>query len=155
MYAKTLKGRSKKGFTILEVILYISIYTILLSFVVINIEGNKKITNDIKTKEFSTSILNLINSSRNFCKGNNMGGYIYFNIEDRNINFYMTSEKVYGIRVPKGFNIMETNSSKLNSIYIDNNGMIADACTIKFKDKMNKIHKITICVGSSYVQIKE
>lgn len=155
MHAKALKGRTKKGFTILEVILYISIYSILLSFIVINMDGNKKITNDIQTKEFSTSILNLINDSRNFCKRNNMGGYINFNIKDRSINFYMTSEKVYGIHAPKGFNIMETNSSKINSIYIDNNGMIADACTIKFKDKMNKIHKITICVGSSYVQIKE
>lgn len=144
------KIKSKnKGFTLIELILVLGIVSVLLSFSLINIGGYRKLNNKIDTDFFSNSLLNYINNSKGYCRDNNIGGYIYFDIERNLITLVCGIREINNLPLPDGFNLQE--SGRENKIIITNIGTTGSSCTIKFKDRQGETHNITMCVGTAYV----
>lgn len=141
-----------KGFTLIELVLVLGIISIFLSFSLINIGAYRKLTNKVDEEIFSNSLLNFINNSKEYCRDNGTGGYIYFNSDNNVITFNCGLKQIYRISLPEGFIMNKVRTD--NRIQIDNRGITADACTINFKDREETMHSMSMCVGTAYLEIK-
>ncbi len=143
----------KKGFTLLEVIITISILLIIASISLINISNLEKQKNDTDVELCKSMILGIINDAKQYCRENNKSGYILFNSAESKIGFYSSSKKIESFVLPEDVNIysINTNESKID---IDKFGFTSDAGTIKLRDKRGSLYTITINVGAGYVEIK-
>lgn len=141
-----------KGFTLLELVLVIGIISIFLSFSLINIGAYRKLTNKVDSEIFSNSLLNFVNNSKEYCRDNGVGGYIYFNSDNSVITFNCGLKQIYRIALPEGFIMNKVRAD--NRIKIDNRGITADACTVNFKDREGTMHSMSMCVGTAYLEIK-
>jgi prepilin-type N-terminal cleavage/methylation domain-containing protein len=141
-----------KGFTLIEIIMVVGIMSVLLSYSLIKFNGYSKLENRMDIDMFANSLINFINNSKEYCRDNNIYGYIYFSTEENNISFNCGAEQIYYLSLPKKFTINIVRPG--NSIKIDNRGMTGSACTIAYKDREEEIHNITISVGTAYVDIK-
>ncbi|WP_333860394.1 type II secretion system protein [Clostridium sp.] len=142
-----------KGFTLMELILTIALFSMLLSFSLINMGGFSSIKNRIDVDLTGNRIINFINNSKIYCRDKSKkSGYIYFNVKDGIITFNSGMEEILKMELPEGFILNQVSND--NKIKIDNRGITADACSIKFKDRKGEIHCLTMCVGTSYVEFK-
>lgn len=142
----------KKGFTIIELLCALSILSILFSFSMMNFSGFNKLQNKIDVDVFNNSLINFINYSKEYCREENVSGYIYFDIEKGFIYLVCGIQKINQLQLPQNFTLNIVRPG--NKIKIDNRGMTEDACTIQFKDREGKIHYSTMCVGTAFVEIK-
>ncbi|MCY6370333.1 prepilin-type N-terminal cleavage/methylation domain-containing protein [Clostridium ganghwense] len=143
----------KKGTTLIEVVIVLSIISILSGISITNCYGIYNSTlNSFNVDICNNSILHIINDSKQYCKGKNKTGYLVF--DSRSITFHC-GLTVKSYEMPKEFKLESINtSSGKQLIYIDNLGNTSDACTITYKDRKGKNHFITLRVGTNYVQIK-
>lgn len=118
-----------------------------------SIKGYTQISNDIDVNYCDNKIVNFINISRQYCNIHDTSGQIYFISSLNLILFVSNSEHSERFYLPEGFKL---NPISLSSGYItiDQRGFTSNACTIKFADRKDKMHSITICVGSADVEIK-
>ncbi|WP_055667673.1 prepilin-type N-terminal cleavage/methylation domain-containing protein [Desnuesiella massiliensis] len=143
--------KNKKGFSLIEVLICLSLISVISAIFYIPIKTFIKLKNNCSIEVNNLSIHNFINNSRLYCVTNENIGYIAFNFSENYMYFVAnnkTQEKLY-----------LTNGNKLdyvnkNFIYFDKKGFTNDACTIQYKDLEGKLHKITIAVGSANVEIK-
>lgn len=145
-------GRKNKGFTLLELILVLSIISIFFSISLINIRGYRKLNNKIDVELFSNTLLNYINNSKEYCRDNGVGGYIYFDIERNMITLNCGIRQINNLSLPDDFSLKQVGLD--NKIKITNIGTTGSSCTIQFIDREGETHDITMCVGTEYVQIK-
>ncbi|WP_406542253.1 type II secretion system protein [Clostridium ljungdahlii] len=69
----------KKGFTVIELLLVLSIFSILLSFSLVNLGTFGNLKNKIDVDLTNNNILDFINKSKTYCRDKEEeGGYIYF-----------------------------------------------------------------------------
>lgn len=148
-----LKSKCKtKGFTLIELVLVLGMISIFLSFSLINIGGYRSLINKIDVELFSNSLLNYINNSKEYCRDNGIGGYIYFDIETDMITLNCGIRQISKLPLPDDFRLKEVGVD--NKIKITNIGTTGSSCTIRFIDREGELHDITMCVGTEYVQIK-
>lgn len=145
----------KKGTTLIEIILVLSILAVLSSMTIRNYYCIYNTTlNNFSVDICSNSILHIVNDSKLYCKSKNKSGYLVFDCV-KNIKFYCGGNMVRSYTVPKGFKLKPLNSKNGKQIIdIDNLGNTGDACTICYSDRKGDNHFITLRVGTNYVQIK-
>lgn len=142
-----------KGFTLVELMLVVGLFSLLLSFSLVNMRAFGSLKNKIDVDVTSNTIINFINNSKLYCRDKSkQGGYIYFNVKDGNMAFYTGLQQIYKMQLPEGFVLNGVNGD--NKIKIDSRGITSDACSIKFKDRRGEIHCLTMCVGTAYVECK-
>lgn len=142
-----------KGFTLIELILVIGLFSMLLSFTLINMGAFSSMKNRIDVDLTGNRIINFINNSKIYCRDKGkQGGYINFDVKDGNITFSSGLEVIFKMELPEGFTLNQVSDD--NRIKIDNRGITADACSIKFKDRKGEMHCLTMCVGTAYVELK-
>jgi prepilin-type N-terminal cleavage/methylation domain len=150
-YMSNIKHKNK-GFTLLELVLVLGITSIFLSLSLINIRGYRELNNKIDVELFSNSLLNYINNSKEYCRDNSIGGYIYFDLERNIITLNCGIKQISSLPLPADFSLKQVGAD--NKIKITNIGTTGSSCTIKFMDREGEPHDITMCVGTEYVQIK-
>ncbi|WP_294181327.1 MULTISPECIES: type II secretion system protein [Clostridium] len=142
-----------RGFTLLELTLTISIFYIIFSFSLITLGFYNKITNDIDVDLTENNIVNFINKSKTYCRDSRgEGGYIYFDQSSESMTFNVNLNEIFYMKLPEGFTLNKVRND--NKIEIDSRGITQDACSIKFKDRREEVHCLTMCVGTAYVEIK-
>lgn len=144
-----------KGTTLIELLLVISISAIVMSSSFMGYKSFKTYSNNIDNKYYKNSIHNLINGAKQSCRTKKQVGRIYFFTNTNEIAFYLNLQQINKLEAPKGFDLLEVNTNYSNLIIIDKYGFTSDACTIKYKDRKGIVNKLTICVGTGYVDIKE
>lgn len=149
---RRIGSNKNKGFTLIEMLVVIGIIATFLSFSLINFGAYRKLTNKVDSEIFSNSLLNFINNSKEYCRDNGSGGYIYFNCDNDVITFNCGLKEIYRLPLPEGFEMNKVRDD--NKIQIDNRGITADACTINFKDREGTMHSMGMGVGTAYVEIK-
>ncbi|WP_125152240.1 hypothetical protein [Clostridium rectalis] len=149
-----MKITNKNGYMLVEVILSLTIVFFISTIFMLNINGIKSLLNNIQNDFCSSSILNFINNSKEYCRYNQTNGAVVFVYKENKLMFYSNRKKIYEYKLPQKFNIYYVNARN-NEIRIDKTGFSSDACTICYKDGKGKEHKITMCVGTSHVQIQE
>ncbi len=143
----------KKGFTLIEIMILISLCMIVFTISFTKLSGYNKIRNNIAIDETGISIVNFINNCRDICRKEKKQGYIIYNTKKNNMSFSIDRKCVKDLNFPDEVSIDFINS-KGGKIVIDNRGFTSNACTLRFKDNKGKIHKVTICVGSAHVEFK-
>lgn len=149
LYGNILK---KSGFTLIEIMIVISIISTIFSFSLIKIGGFSNLKNKIDVDEFDNEIINFIVKSKKYCRNKNSAGYIRFDTNNRDIAYYNNLNRIYKISIPEKFS-MNVNTSD-NKIHINSRGIVQDACSIQFKDAKGYMHCITVNVGTFYADIK-
>ena len=157
-----------KGVTLIELIITLSLLSILLSFSFISINSLKNYENNIDIDYCNNSILSLIDNAKLYCKKENSSGHIQLDLGRNEMTFYCDNKKIEEYILPKKFILYNINSEykririNINGMTIDGtgldgmttNGVTTNACTITFRDRKNELHKITIRVGTNYVEVK-
>ena len=144
---------SKKGFTLIEVIVAISIMTVFFGCGLLNLKNFSRIENNIDEQIFRNTLVDFIVNSKIYCRDNNINGYIYFVTSKNTAQFCCSTAVIKSVKLPANFSDLSVNRTG-GKVFIDNKGFSRDACTIKFKDRNGGIHYLTICVGTSYVEFK-
>lgn len=143
----------KKGFTLIEVIVVISIITTLFGYSLINFKSFSNVGNDVDVQLFGNTMMNFIVNSKKYCRDKNVSGYIYFITSKNTAQLCSNTNILNSVKLPESFSDLSVNL-KESKIFIDNKGFTGDACTIRFRDRKGGMHYITVCVGSSDVEFK-
>ncbi|KYH35675.1 hypothetical protein CLTEP_00680 [Clostridium tepidiprofundi DSM 19306] len=150
---------TKKGYTLIEVIMVIFLLAVICSITSISYKGYKSISSDIESDYYIENILNFINNAREFCRENNTVGSIVFNKELNTIFFQIHGNTIRSLNLGNELFLKDIALNRIfnsNSIMlIKNSGMISNPGSIYLIDKKGEEHIITICVGTSYVRIKK
>lgn len=144
----------KRGYTLIELIAVMAIITIILAFYSIGVNGFKSYSNKIDTNFTNDSVLIFITNAKQYCREKEKNGCVSFDVIRNEIIFSCDSKAKDKFLLPSGFSLIGANLP-INEIRIDNTGFISDACTIKFRDREEKLHSISLCVGTAYVEIKD
>ena len=147
------KVKRCKGYTLMELIVVMAIIAIMLSFCTLGGKWYKTYLNRIDTNYTGDSIFIFITNAKQYCREKESRGCICFNTIDNQITFVCNGKLRDSFQLPKGFNLYGTNLTD-NMINIDGKGFTSDACTIKFRDKEGRLHSLTLCVGTAYVEIQ-
>lgn len=143
----------KKGFSLIELLVVMSIIAIISSISLLGISKYNNIKNDVDLNMTETSILGIINYGKQYCREKEKPGFILFDLITNEIGFYSQNREIEIFKLPEGIKIedINTNSNKLD---IDKFGITSDAGTILLRDNNNKLYSLTINVGAGYAEIK-
>lgn len=140
------------GFTLIELLISMSIIFLIASFGISAFKYEKNFMERKEAEVFQITLLNFLNNSKAYCKAHNVDGRIIFNDKKNQAVLYNDINEIKIIIAPKS--VKELRLSGRKEIHINNLGYTSDACTISFKDGLMKQHETSICVGSSYAEIK-
>jgi prepilin-type N-terminal cleavage/methylation domain-containing protein len=150
---KIIGEEMKKGFTIIETVVAISIILTTSAFGIAKITNFNKVKNNFDFDMSKSMILGMINDGKQNCRVKSLAGYIFFDDANNRVSFYCGGRKVDSFTLPKGISIYNINT-ELNRVDIDFRGFTSDACTITLKDGFSNFDTITICVGTGYAEIQ-
>lgn len=143
----------RRGFTLIEVMVTVSIIMVVASFSMPIITGYKKIKNENDIKVCQMMIMSMINNGKLYCRERNKSGYVLFDIVKDEVTFYCDNKKIDKFIFPKGIDLKSINT-KFSKVDINNLGITSDAGTIVIRDENNTNYEITINVGVGHVEIK-
>jgi hypothetical protein len=111
--------------------------------------------NKVDREYCSNSILRLLNGAKNYCRYNEVNGSIFFDAASRTIYFIARGVLVDKYSLPEKYKLNNVDLGRGKyTIDIDTKGFTSDACTISYLDRKGEQHKISICVGTGYAEIK-
>lgn len=143
--------KSKKGFSLIELLVCLSITAVILAIFYPSIKYFVNFKKNCSVEVTSLSIHKFINNSRLYCIDMDTTGYIFFNIQENYMYLYInnkTQEKLY---LTNGNKLLQPNQKYIE---FNKNGFTSNSCTIKYTDLEKKVHEITIGVGCDNVEIK-
>lgn len=150
------KNFISKGFTLIEIIVVMSIISLITSITFIQLKNYKDLRNEIEVKRFNCEVISFINELRVQCMLKESFAQISFLKGSNEVKAYEGVNLKARLSLPSGFVIKDNSvitSDKL--IYINSNGMITTPCSLKYSDRRGKSNVITIGVGTAYAEIKE
>lgn len=143
----------RRGFTLIEVLMALSLMTVLFGSSLISVKNCRAVANRIDTAVFGNSLVHFITFSKKYCRESGTGGYVYFVASKNTVQLSCGTSFVKKLKMPEGFRDLYVNRTG-NKIYIDNRGFTSDACTIMFRDRNGALHYVTISVGTANVDFK-
>lgn len=143
-------NKKNRGFTLLEVVIVISII-ISLSSITLSISKNfKRLDNKLKSETTVNEIVNFINICKMYCKNNNKDANLVEDIENNEMYLQIDMKKTIKYILPKGLYFYGTTVGSNISI-IGKNGSIQFAGKIIFKDLDGNLYKVITSVGVNNV----
>ncbi|MDO4535326.1 MAG: prepilin-type N-terminal cleavage/methylation domain-containing protein [Clostridium perfringens] len=152
--------KKKKGFTLVEVSVYLSVLSIVIVIFIQGFSFLKVIKDNIIIEKDINKIHSFLTLGKSMSKEKGVKGKISYDKEENIL--------LYGIIYPLNENIeeiilseslenvkIESINGKANSLLINENGSITTPCTIAIKDSREVEHKITINIGGGTIDIKE
>lgn len=150
----------KKGFTIIELIVVLSIIAIFSSIVIINVGKVKEKLDDIEFKNLEAEVKSLLSFGKAYCRKNKVPGKIIIGLERKSIEFAVTDSRApikKVLNLSNGFevgsNLMVSENLKEDANNISDEGFIKSAGTITIINKSKtKSINITISVGNDIIR---
>lgn len=141
----------KKGFTIIETVISLSIMLAILTIAFLGRSSLKRYEEKLAIEHAASSIVGFINYGKSYSRSYKIPSYIILNGEN-NLMLVSNSKNIHEINMPHGINISKFNDKTIN---IKSKGYVSDACTIKIKSQSGFKKEISIMVGTNYVHVKE
>ncbi|MGH4125682.1 MAG: PulJ/GspJ family protein [Clostridium sp.] len=146
----------RRGFTLVEMILAISIMSIMVCCSVISVRFYKSVKNKIDAEYYCNATVGFINNSKMYCRKNSCSATMFFDLERNEINLENAISTVNTLAFSNKITLYKVQGRRTNGdIEIDKNGFTNDACTIILRDNNLIEHEITMRVGTSYVKINK
>lgn len=150
----------KKGYTIIELIVVLSIVAIFSSIVIINVGKVKEKLDDIEFKNLEAEVKSLLSFGKAYCRKNKVPGKIIIGLERKTIEFAVTDSRApikKVLNLSNGFevgsNLMVSENLKQDANNISDEGFIKSAGTITITNKSKtKSINITISVGNDIIR---
>lgn len=158
----------KKGYTLIELIVYLSLICIISSIAMFSISYIRDLNKNISQKTVKNEIVEFIEDCRRRCKLNECFGEIMID-RDRNRFVYKEGRKVLNkfiledecrieyVTIVRSSGISgggDLTSTREKCIRIDSSGKM-DAGTVFFRDRNNKEFDLVITVDTNRVRIKD
>lgn len=149
----------KKAYTLIELIVVLSVITIFSSIVIVNIVKVKENLDEIEFKNLEAEVKSLLSFGKAYCRKNKVPGQILIGSDRKTIEFLVTNSlspirktiKVKdGIQI--GSNFSSSGDIKTDSNNITDEGFIKSAGTIVITNNKNKRIDITISVGNDIIR---
>lgn len=146
----------KKGYTLIEVIVVLSIITILSTAIIGGTKYFKNKSESLKFQNIAYEVKSLLSFAKSYCRKNNVVGNIVIS-NDRKSIFFEVSDSRYKlnriIQLESGIEI--GSNFKLGRTKVNDEGFIKEAGTITLSDNNSKFIKITISVGNDIIRRDE
>lgn len=143
----------QKGFTLIEVLVVLSIIMIIFSSGTCIIKSYKNICCSVDVQSCNNSIVSFIMDSKHYCRNNGVPGVIIFDTLNNTISLSVYLNTIRKYKLPDKFKLEEITSVD-KVITLNSKGLTGDACKIKYLDRKGNEHMITMRVGTFYVEIK-
>lgn len=152
----------KKGYTLIELIIVLSIIAVISSIATINIVKFKEKMEIIEFNSVANEVKSLLSFGKAYCRKNKVSGQILVGKNRKTITFEVTNNEfpiTKTIRLNKDIEV-GSNFKVSSSITSDNNnitdeGYIKSAGTITLTHKSNKRINITVSVGNDIIRSYE
>ncbi|MFD3157408.1 type II secretion system protein [Haloimpatiens sp. FM7330] len=141
----------KKGFTLIEVIVAISILGCIVCIGSIGIKNIGKFNKSTKIHYYHNKIASYINCCREYCKTNCIDGKVIYDEEHNEFKFKIAFDEISLLKLSNEIKC-STNLSE-DTLIIARDGVCSNCGTITIKI-LPQTRDITICVGSDYVRVK-
>ncbi len=143
-----------KGFTLIEMILVLSIISIIGGCSVISIKYYKTVKNKLDADYYCNATVSFINNSKMYCREKSCSLVITFDPSRNEMRLKNGMKTVNTLSFSNKIILDRVSGRRTNGdILIDNKGYSNDACTITLKDNNSVEHQITMRVGSEFVKI--
>lgn len=143
-----------RGYTLIEMIIVISIMSIIGGCSVISVRYYKTIKNKIDADYCCNAVVSFINNSKMYCRGNSCSATITFDIPRNEMRLHANMKLINNLKLSNKITLDQVIGRQSNGdIVNDSNGYSNDACTIILKDNNFKERIITMRVGTAYVKI--
>lgn len=149
----------KKGYTLIELIIVLSISTLLFSISVTNIVKFKENMNNVEFENTAVEVKALLSFAKTYCRKNKVPGQIIIGSDRKTITFQVTDRnfpinKSIKLKdnIEIGSNFTSSTDIKSDSNNISDEGYIKSAGTIVITNDKNKVIRITISVGSDIIR---
>jgi len=146
----------RKGFTLIEIILVLSIISIIGGCSVISLKYYKTVKNKLDADYYCNATVSFINNSKMYCREKACSAIVTFDIPRNEMKLENGIEIVNKLEFSNKITLYQVTGRQSNGdIVIDNKGYSNDACTIILKDNNSVDHDITMRVGTAYVKINK
>lgn len=150
----------KKGYTLIEIIITLSIIAILTSVISLGSTYYKKTVDKIKNQAILTEVKTFLSFAKSYCRGKGESGEIFIDEKGKYIKFICFTKEVKSINFYDDFTI---GSNFDNQIGINDEGFITKYGTFYMYKNNQVIGEITIAVSidtirtydNDMVEIKE
>lgn len=149
----------KRGYTLIELIIVLSIITLFSSIAMINVGKFKERMDNIEFNNLENEVKSLLSFGKSYCRKNKVPGKIIVGADRKTITFQVTNSSFPITKTIKLNDDMEigSNFSSSSSITKDENnindeGFIKSAGTIVLTNKNKKRIEITISVGNDIIR---
>ncbi|APC41030.1 type II secretion system protein [Clostridium estertheticum] len=144
----------RRGFTLIEMILVLSIMGIIGGTSVVSVRYYNTIKNKVDADYSCNAIVSFINNSKMYCRENSCSGIITFDVLRNEIKLHDGTTEINKLSLSNKIKLYEVIGRRSdNDIVSDDKGYSNDSCTIILKDNNLIEHRITMRVGTAYVKI--
>ena len=142
----------KKGYTLIEIIITLSIIAILTSIISLGSNYYKKTADKIKNQAILTEVKTFLSFAKSYCREKGESGEIFIDEKGKYIKLICFTKEVKSINFYDDFSI---GSNSDNKIVIDSEGVIIKSGTISIYRCGKYIGRITIDVGVGTIRVYE
>lgn len=149
----------KKGYTLVELIIVLSIITLFSSITMINVVKVKERMDNIEFNNLANEVKSLLSYGKSYCRKNKVPGKIIVGSDRKTITFQVTNSSSPITKTIKLNNNMEIGSNfnssgdiKKDENNINDEGFIKSAGTIVLSNKNKKRIEITVSVGNDIIR---
>lgn len=152
--------KKKRGFTLVETSVYLSILAVVLTIFLQSFSFLKAIKDNIVIEKDINKIHSFLMIGKSISKEKAASGKISYHKEENSLLYEVTSpldEETEKVNISENLeNVTIQNiNGKANSLLINEKGSITTPCTITIKDSRDIEHKITINIGGGTIDVKE
>jgi len=142
----------KKGFTLIEIIVVLSIISIILLISFPTVTMFNSLKTKIKMEHAVSSTVEFINGCKSFSRNKGASTTLY-RYENNKLSLYLGGKLIKTIELPDEVIYSGFNPTR-GYVEFDKFGYTSDSCTISIQNEYKEVRSITIKVGTAYVSEK-
>lgn len=146
----------KKGYTIIELIIVLSIMLLLSNLALVGYRSYKNSVEKIKLESTALEVRDLLSFSKAYCRKNEITGNISVELNRKSIYFTVDDKKASIKKIIKIEDGIEIGSNFKGNNTVNEEGFITKAGTINIRSSyLNKSLELKISVGNDIIRVSD